>query len=352
MSHRCRILAEAGVNHNGSPALAHQLIDAAAAAGADAVKFQTFSTPLLLTRAASKAPYQKRTTGAGESQYDMVKKLELPPSVFGELAAHCRDKGIQFLSTAFDLPSLELLLSIGVSSLKLPSGELTNPFLLDAAARSGKPILVSTGMATLGEVEEALAVLAAGYTATDDWQAAYLSEAGRAALREKVTLLHCTTEYPAQPRDVNLHAMSTLGAAFGLPIGYSDHTLGITVAVAARALGATVIEKHFTLDRALPGPDHHASLLPDELGALVRAVREVEDALGSHLKGPTPPELANRAIARRSLVAARPIRRGEPFTLENVTVKRPGDGISPMRYREWLGRLAERDYAEEELLGR
>ncbi len=331
---RVEIIAEAGVNHDGSLARALALVDAAAAAGADVVKFQTFRSTELVSRHAPKAAYQKKTTDAAESQLDMVRALELDEAAHRELIARCEQRGVRFLSTPFDEASVALLMSLGVPRLKIPSGEITNPLLLRACARAGVPLLLSTGMSTLGDIEAALAVIA---------QASPGAE-------QRVTLLHCTTEYPAPVEDVNLRAMQTMAQAFGLPVGYSDHTDGIAVSVAAAALGAVVIEKHFTLDRSLPGPDHKASLEPRELGELVRAVRAVEQALGEPKKGPSPSERKNLPVARKSLVAARAIRRGERFSTENLTVKRPGSGISAMRYDEWIGRVAERDYAEDELI--
>ncbi|MEA5088410.1 N-acetylneuraminate synthase [Solidesulfovibrio sp.] len=351
---RVTIIAEAGVNHNGSLEMALRLVDAAADAGADAVKFQTFVAAAVVCSNAAKAEYQQLTTGAQESQLEMIRKLELGPEDFDALRCHCRERGIEFLSTPFDLQSLDLLLRLGVSRLKLPSGEITNgPFLL-AAARAGLPLLLSTGMSGLGEVETALGVLAFGLLepraepGPEDFALALASPAGQERLRDNVTLLHCTTEYPAPLADVNLRAMATLEAAFGLPVGYSDHTKGITVPVAAAALGARVLEKHLTLDNALPGPDHKASLDPAAFKDMVAAVREVELCLGDGRKRLTPCERGNRAVARRSLVAARPIRAGEPFSPENLTAKRPGTGRSPLDYWSLLGRPADRNYDPDE----
>lgn len=355
MPDRAFIIAEVGVNHNGSLDLAHRLVEAAAAAGADAVKFQTFRADALVSRSAPKARYQVRTTGEAESQHEMIRRLELDEAAHGELVAHCRRAGIEFLSTPFDAGSLEMLaVRFGVSRIKISSGDITNaPFLLQVA-RTGRPVILSTGMSTLGEVEAALGVLAFGFTeasATPSparFEEAFASAAGLEALRSRVVLLHCTTEYPAPFADVNLRAMDTLAEAFGLPVGYSDHTPGISVPIAAAARGATVIEKHFTLDRAMPGPDHAASLQPDELGRMVQSIREVEAALGSPRKHPAGSEMGNRAVARKSLVATRAIRKGEAFSPDNLGVKRPGDGVSPFRYWEWLGRAAGRDYARDE----
>jgi N-acetylneuraminate synthase len=345
------IIAEAGVNHNGDLQLAKRLIDVAAEAGADAVKFQTFKADKLVSRNAAKAEYQARLTDAQESQYAMIKKLELDEGAHEALAQHCQTRGIEFLSTPFDLESLAMLAGkFNLARIKLPSGDITNAPLLLTAARTGKPVILSTGMSTLGEIETALGVLAFGYTEKDAppslpaFEQAYGSEPGRQALRDKVTLLHCTTEYPAPFAEVNLRAMITLQQVFGLPIGYSDHTPGIAIPVAAVAMGALTIEKHFTLDRNLPGPDHKASLEPDELKQMVVSIREVELALGSPVKQPSASELKNRPIARKSLIAACDIRKGELFTRDNLAVKRPGDGISPMQYWEWLGKIADRDY--------
>lgn len=350
------IIAEAGVNHNGSVALAERLIVVAAEAGADAVKFQTFKAELSLSRHAAKAAYQVETTGEGESQLEMVKKLELDLEAFAGLRDAAAEHGIDFLSTPFDAPSLQLLVDdLGLDVIKIASGEITNAPMLWQAAQSGCAVILSTGMSTLGEVEQALATLADGFLnggeeGSDPARAlrAYGSVEGQAALARRVTLLHCTTEYPAPFAEVNLRALDTLRQAFGLPVGFSDHTRGVAVAVAAVARGAAVIEKHFTLDRDLPGPDHQASLEPDELAHLVTSIREVEAALGSPRKTITPSEFSNREVARKSLVARVPIRAGEPFTEDNVLAKRPGTGISPYRYWDALGSTAQRDYEVDE----
>jgi N-acetylneuraminate synthase len=348
------IIAEAGVNHNGSLELAKQLIEVAAQAGADAVKFQTFTPENLVSRNAPKANYQKVTTEATESQLEMLHRLELDRAAHEALFAHCQQRYIEFMSTPFDEESVDFLVKLGVGRLKVSSGEITNAPLLLRMARSGLPLIMSTGMASLGEVEAALGVLAFGYL---DYRerpsSAGFSRAwreGQAVLQEKVTLLHCTTEYPAPFGEVNLRAMETLAAAFGLPVGYSDHTLGIAVAIAAVARGARVIEKHFTLDKSLPGPDHQASLDPDELRRLVHSIRQVETALGSRLKVCSASELKNRDIARKSLVAARSIQKGERFSTDNLTSKRPGNGISPMHYWDWIGKIAERDFQPDEII--
>ena len=328
---RTLIIAEAGVNHNGDLELARRLIDVAADAGADRVKFQTFRADRLATRDARKADYQNRTTGAAESQQAMLRGLELTREMHEILIAHCRARGIGFFSTGFDPESIDLLAALGLDQFKIPSGEITNLPYLRHVGRYGYPVILSTGMATLGEIEAALEVL---------------EQAGTP--RGRITVLHCNTEYPTPMADVNLRAMLTIRDAFGVAVGYSDHTLGIEVPIAAVALGATVIEKHFTLDRTLPGPDHKASLEPDELKAMVSAIRNIEQALGDGIKRPSPSEEKNKAVARKSIVAARAIRAGEVFTAENVTVKRPGTGISPMRWDEVLGRVAQRNFAPDD----
>ena len=352
------VIAEAGVNHNGSLDLARELVDVAAEAGADAVKFQTFSAERLVDRHAPKAAYQVRRTGGGESQLEMLRRLELSESDHEVLIAHARARSIAFLSTPFDLPSLRLLTErFGVETIKVPSGEITNgPFLL-AIAGVARRVILSTGMSTLAEVEAALEVLAFGFQGAAGvapgrraFAASYATDAGRAALRERVSLLHCTSEYPAPAGDVNLRAMDTLAHAFGLPVGYSDHTAGFHIALAAVARGARVLEKHFTLDRTLPGPDHEASLEPLELRAMVGAVREIERALGDGVKRPMPSELDTRSVARRRLVASRAIQAGETLGEENVTCMRPGVGMSPMAFWEVAGRVAARSYAAGEAL--
>lgn len=351
------IIAEVGVNHNGSPDLACDLIDVAAEAGADAVKFQTFRAEALVTRSAPKALYQRVSTDPEATQYSMLKELEFDEDDHRRLKEHCELRRVEFLSTPFDLGSLNLLVErLGVRRIKLGSGEITNGPLLLASARTGRPVILSTGMSTLGEVEQALAVLAFGYTNAasqpnaEAFASAYGSEVGRAALRNNVTLLHCTSQYPTPVDDVHLRVMDTLRTAFGLRVGYSDHTLGVVVPIAAVARGAAVVEKHVTMDRTLPGPDHAASLEPDELRALVRAVREVESALGQSLKAPTPGELDTRAASRRSLRAGSGIRQGEHFTEENVVARRPASGVSPMQYWHYMGKQATRRYSTDEPL--
>lgn len=349
------IIAEAGVNHNGSLDTALKLVDAAADAGADAVKFQTFTAGRLVRRNAPKAEYQKQTTRTGESQYDMLRRLELPPDAHTMLIQRCAARRTDFLSTPFDEESLDFLTEeLGLRTIKLGSGEVTNGPLLLRAARKGSNIILSTGMSTLGEVETGLSCLAFGYAgekgspSLNAFLEAYVSPEGRAALEKHVTLLHCTTEYPAPYEEVNLRSMLTMREAFSLPVGYSDHTEGIAVSVAAAALGASVIEKHFTLDKSLPGPDHKASLEPCELKDLVRSVRQTEAALGSGTKAPSPSELANREIVRKSLVARRPIMKGEKFTENNICSKRPAVGISPFEYWNLLGQTSSQTIAEDE----
>jgi N,N'-diacetyllegionaminate synthase len=328
------IIAEAGVNHNGSLEMAFQLIDVAVAAGADAVKFQTFKAEKIITVKAPKAGYQKDAAGTDESQLEMVRKLEIDETAHVRLQQYCRQKDIEFLSTPFDLESVDLLSRLGLEIFKIPSGEITNlPFLRKLGALK-KRLILSTGMADLGEIEDALDVL---------------TESGTPL--ESMTVLHCNTEYPTPFEDVNLSAMLTIRNAFpGIAVGYSDHTLGLEVAVAAVALGAAVLEKHFTLDRNLPGPDHKASLAPDELKNMVEAIRNIEKALGNGLKRPSRSEEKNKPIARKSLVATRLIRTGELFSADNITAKRPGTGISPMRWDEVMGRAAQKDYEKDDLI--
>lgn len=325
------IIAEAGVNHNGDPELAKRLIDAAKAAGADYVKFQTFKAERLVTQGAAKADYQKKTSGADESQFEMIRRLELSEATHRDLIAHCATQGIGFLSTGFDVDSLDMLAGLGLPLVKIPSGEITNLPYLRHVGSMELPVVLSTGMATLAEVGDALGVL---------------EDAG--VPRDRITVLHCTTEYPTPMDEVNLSAMLTLRDAFGVAVGYSDHTEGIEIAIAATALGACIIEKHFTLDRSLPGPDHKASLEPDELTAMVAAIRNIERAMGDGIKRPGPSETRNLPIARKSIVAARPIPAGEPLSAENMTVKRPGNGLSPMRWDDMIGRIADRAYLRDE----
>jgi len=348
------IIAEAGVNHNGSIELAKKLVDAAADAGADAVKFQTFKAEKLVSKNTQKAAYQKENTDPSESQFDMIKKLELSDADHRVLIEYANSRKIEFLSTPFDLESLDLLSNtFKLSTIKLPSGDITNAPLLLEAARTNKQLILSTGMCTLEDIKEALGVLAFGLTSQGEpsrelFKTAFKSSEGQKKLKENVTLLHCTTEYPAPLQDVNLHSMNTLKKNFDLRIGYSDHTKGIVVPIAAVALGAMVIEKHFTLDKTLPGPDHKASLEPEELKQMVCAIREVELSLGSSVKQPAPSEIKNISIARKSLVAAKNIQKGERFTKENLTTKRPGDGINPIYYWDLLGTVADKNYEKDQ----
>ena len=319
--HPCFIIAEAGVNHNGSLEMALQLVDVAAQAGADAIKFQTFQAEKLVSSQAPKADYQLQTTDAGESQLAMLQRLELSFDAFRELFAYCRTRGILFLSTPFDDESANFLDDLGVAAFKIPSGEVTNLPFLTHVARKGKPLIVSTGMAYLGEVETAVRTIGA---------------TGNQAL----VLLHCVSNYPADPADINLRAMATMGAAFAVPVGYSDHTMGDEVALAAVALGACVIEKHFTLDRTLPGPDHGASLEPEELGHLIQGIRRVESALGHGRKEPVASEINTASVARKSLVAEHEIGVGTQLTDRHIGIKRPGNGLPPMMLPYVLGRTA------------
>ena len=333
MSAQTLIIAEAGVNHNGDIKLAKKLIDVAVNAGADFVKFQTFNADRLATHAAKKAEYQAQTTDRNETQHEMLRRLELTPAMHHELIAHCKMRKIGFFSTGFDIESVDFLASLGQNLFKIPSGEITNLPYLRHIGRLGKPIILSTGMSNMPEIESAIKAL---------------EQAGTP--RSKITVLHCTTEYPTPMRDVNLRAMKSIQTELGVAIGYSDHTLGIEVAVAAVAMGATVIEKHFTLDRNLSGPDHKASLEPAELKAMVSAIRNIEIALGDDVKQITPSEAKNILVARKSLVASKDIQIGERYSAENLTAKRPGTGISPMRWDEIIGLTANRNYAPDELI--
>jgi N,N'-diacetyllegionaminate synthase len=333
------IIAEAGVNHNGDHTRALELVDVAASAGADAVKFQTFSADKLTRRGAAKAEYQQRATGAGD-QYEMLKALEMSEELHDKLVARCAALGIEFMSTAFDEQSLDMLVSLGIKRIKVPSGELTNfPFLRYMAERD-LPLIVSTGMASLVEVQDAVAVI------DEQRRASGLQR----PMSEMVTILHCTSNYPARAQDVNLRAMATLGQETNLPVGYSDHTLGIAISTAAVALGATVIEKHFTINKSLPGPDHAASLEPDELTALVSAIRAVEVAMGDGVKAPTADELPVRALVRRSVTLVRDVAKGQAVTAEMVQLMRPGNGIEPKHLRDVFGRLAARDLSSGQTL--
>ncbi|MCT8332184.1 N-acetylneuraminate synthase [Leptospira sp. 85282-16] len=333
MKQKTIIIAEAGVNHNGDLKIAEELIQVAAKAGADFVKFQTFQSNSISSKLAGRAEYQKANMKEDGSQISMLKKLELNFEMHQHLIQVCKQNKIQFLSTAFDLPSIDLLIQLGIKLWKIPSGEITNyPYLKKIGSLNGEVIL-STGMSNLGEIEAALSVL---------------ENAG--TKRENITVLHCTTEYPAPMHEVNLRAMLAIQNAFGVKVGYSDHTVGIEISLAAVALGANMIEKHFTLDRNLPGPDHKASLEPNELNALVSGIRNIELALGDGVKKPFPSEIRNMTIARKSLIAKENIRKGEIFTEQNVTTKRPGNGISPMRWDEVMGKTASKDFLEDELI--
>ena len=333
MNKQTLIIAEAGVNHNGDLVRAKQLIDAAVRAGADLVKFQTFSANRLVTRTATKAEYQIQTTDNKESQHEMLCSLELDAAMHEALIEHCAVREIGFFSTAFDIQSIDLLVSLGQDHFKIPSGEITNLPYLRHIGGLGQAVILSTGMATLCEIESAIDVL---------------EQAGTP--RSNITVLHCTTEYPTPMAEVNLRAMRSIQRAFGVDVGYSDHTPGIEVAIAAVAMGACVIEKHFTMDRKLPGPDHKASLEPDDLVAMVSAIRNIEIALGDGIKRLTQSEARNKPVMRKSLVASEKIKAGEIFSTTNITVKRPGTGVSPMRWDEVIGRTASRDFAEDELI--
>lgn len=331
MRDRTLIIAEAGVNHNGDICIAKQLIDAAADAGADIVKFQTFKAENLVIQAAQKAEYQLQTTSKEESQFQMLKKLELSFEDHKDLIKYAKEKNIGFLSTPFDLDSLQLLIDVGIDTIKLPSGEITNYPLLKKSAETGKRIILSTGMSDLKEIIAAVKVL---------------KDNGAG----EIILLHCNTQYPTLFEDVNLNAMKTIAEATGLPVGYSDHTNGIEVPIAAVALGATVIEKHFTLDRNMEGPDHKASLEPLELKAMVSAIRNIEKAMGDGVKQPSYSERENIKIVRKSIIASCDIQKGDIFTEMNITTKRPGTGMNPMRWQALLGTLAKKDYKMDDLI--
>jgi N,N'-diacetyllegionaminate synthase len=327
------IIAEAGVNHNGSIKLAKELIDMAVESGADAVKFQTFKAENLVSKTAEKADYQKKTTDASESQFDMIKKLELDVSAHKELLTYCQEKGIMFLSTPFDHDSIDLLSDLGLQIFKIPSGEITNLPYLRHIGSLGKKVVLSTGMSNLQEVKDALAVLISAGT-----------------LKENITVLHANTMYPTPLEDVNLNAMLTIQKEFGVAVGYSDHTLGIEVDIAAVAMGASVIEKHFTLDKNMEGPDHKASLEPKELNDMVSAIRNIEKALGCYEKKPSPSESINIDIARKSIVSNQVIKKGDMLSEKNITTKRPGTGISPMAWDKIIGTVATKDYQMDDLI--
>ena len=353
---RCLIIAEAGVNHNGSEDLAYRLVDAAHEAGADIVKFQTFKASDGISKSAKKARYQQVQTGSG-SQFDLIKKLELEFDAHKRIYEYCKKVGIEYMSTAFDRASLDLLTNeLNLDRLKIASGEILNgPLLLDHAARATN-LIVSTGMCTLGDIEQALGVIAYGMSGSalppcaESFSSVYSSHEGQQLLKEKVILLHCTTEYPAPFGEINLNVLETLKSGFELTVGYSDHTQGIVVPIAAVALGAKVIEKHFTLDRNMEGPDHSASIEPYELKQMVEQIRKVEMALGSSVKKPSQSELTNRSVARKSLVAGDSIAKGELLTTKNLVIKRPGTGISPMDFWRILGTRATKKYQRDDLI--
>lgn len=327
------IIAEAGVNHNGSLELAKKLIDVAVEAKADAVKFQTFKTENLVCKDTQKADYQKETTNTNESQFEMIKKLELDIEAHNMLLEYCKEKNILFLSTPFDHDSIELLNQLGLEIFKIPSGEITNLPYLQHIGSLNKKVILSTGMSNMDEIQLALGVLIQAGTQ-----------------KENITILHANTQYPTPMCDVNLKAMQTIGKTFDIKYGYSDHTLGIEVDIAAVALGACCIEKHFTLDKTMQGPDHKASLEPEELKSMVQAIRNIEQALGNGVKQPSPSEIKNMSVVRKSIVAKQAIKKGEIFTTENLTIKRPGTGINPMNWEVVLGQIAQRDYHEDELI--
>jgi N,N'-diacetyllegionaminate synthase len=327
------IIAEAGVNHNGSLGLAIQLINVAANAGADYVKFQTFVTEENITKKAKKASYQLKTAKQNESQFEMVKKLEISQNDHRVLLKHCKKSGIKFLSTAFDITSINFLMKLKVDFIKIPSGEITNLPYLQYVGNLSKHIVLSTGMSTLNEVSKALDTLINAGTP-----------------KEHITVLHCNTEYPTPMEDVNLNAMLTINKTLDVKVGYSDHTLGLEIPIAAAALGATVIEKHFTLDRNMEGPDHRASLEPTELIAMVNAIRNIEKALGDGVKRPSTSELNNIGIARKSIVAKQSIKKGEKFSTNNLTIKRPGTGVSPLKWDSYLGKESDKNYEPDDLI--
>lgn len=333
MNNHVIIIAEAGVNHNGSLKLAKEMVLAAKEAGVDYIKFQTGIPEKVISKFAEMADYQKTNVGVKESQLDMVRKIMLPKDEFQELKKYCDQQGIKFMSTPFDLTSIDVLKPLGMDYWKIPSGEITNLPYLRKIARLHQPVILSTGMSCLGEIEDALRVL---------------TEEGLE--KEQISLLHCNTEYPTPFEDVNLKALLTLKECFGVRVGYSDHTKGIEVPIAAVAMGAEIIEKHFTLDKTLPGPDHVASLEPQELKAMVESIRNIEKAKGTGIKQVSSSEKKNIAIARKSIIAALDIKAGEAFTEENLTVKRPGNGINPMRWDEVIGQVAKRDFVEDELI--
>ena len=327
------IIAEAGVNHNGLIELAYKLIDVASESGADAIKFQTFKTENLVSKNAPKAKYQKTTTNQSESQFSMLKKLELDINTHKKLINYCKKKHITFLSTPFDHESIDLLNELGLQTFKIPSGEITNLTYLRHVGSLGKEVILSTGMSTLKEIEEALLIIISAGT-----------------LKQNITILHANTMYPTPMEDVNLRVMQTIQDKFGVAVGYSDHTLGIEVDIAAVAMGASVIEKHFTLDKSMDGPDHKSSIDPEQLKVMVSSIRNIEKALGSCIKKPSKSEKPNITMARKSIVACKSIKKGELFTEKNITTKRPGTGVSPMKWDSVIGKVAKRDYQIDDLL--
>lgn len=348
------IIAEAGVNHNGSFEMAKQLIDVAKEAGADAVKFQTFKAENLVTKSTKQADYQVVNLKKSTSQLEMLKKLELTFEEFSALKQYCVNKGIEFLSTPFDYESVDFLFdNLGVKTAKIPSGELTNAPFIYTIAKKKKPIILSTGMATVDDIHEALSYIAFGLASKNDMEQVeifYQTDEAKRLLQQFVTILHCTTEYPAPFSTINLKVITKLQQEFQVPVGLSDHSTGIAVSTAAVALGATVIEKHFTLDKTLEGPDHVASLEPYELKQMVEQIRQVEQSLGNGLKQPSEIEIKNRIPARKSLVASKVIQQGGVFTTENLTVKRPGSGIAPSKYWSFLGKQAQKSYEQDDLI--
>lgn len=357
MTKKTYIIAEAGVNHNGSLKLAKELVKVAKDAGADAVKFQTFKAEKLVTKQAKQADYQIENLGGDTSQFAMLKKLELTYEEFVELQSFCEFQKIEFLSTPFDFESVDFLLEeLVMPTVKIPSGELTNAPFIHYIATKRKPIILSTGMATIEEIHEALAFISYGLAKPkedvklEQVYAFYSTEEAKEVLKKYVTLLHCTTQYPAPMDSINLHAMNEMKKVFQLPIGLSDHSEGIHIPITAVGMGATVIEKHFTLDKTLEGPDHVASLNPDELNAMIQGIIDVEQALGDGIKNPTSVELQNRIPARKSLVAKKSIQAGEIFSSSNLTIKRPGDGIEPSKYWSYIGQISSKSYNEDELI--
>lgn len=354
---KCFIIAEAGVNHNGSLAIAKKLIDVAVNAGVDAVKFQTFKADLITVPTASKAEYQIENTGSNESQHEMLKALELSAADYAELLRYSKNVGIKFLSTPFDIESLKELVLMGVDLLKISSGDITNAPLLLRAAQTGLPVIISSGASDINDIKNALAVLAFGYQypnsipqTHDQCLEALADYEALAKLKDKVTILHCTTNYPAEFTDINMNAMHTIGKEFDMRVGYSDHSVGILVPVVAAALGATIIEKHFTLDKSMPGPDHKASLDPEELNSMVSSIRDTETILGNAVKKPSSAELRNKNIVRRGIYAGSDIASGQPLNLENIIALRPENSVSPLEIWDYLDKPAKKNYKRYETI--